>query len=69
MNPDIQPAHIQPFDSTTLRDAFTLVPGTIPGFDNLIWTNEGETGKKKVRRACMPLRRAVLLPVRATLRT
>lgn len=48
MNPDIQPAHIQPFDPSTLRDAFSLVPGTIPGFDNLIWTNEGDTGKKKV---------------------
>lgn len=51
MNPDVQPAHIQPFDATTLREAFSLVPGTIPGFDNLIWTNDGDTGKKKVCRA------------------
>jgi hypothetical protein len=49
LNPDVQPPHIVPFDEQTLREAFTLKPGQIPGFDALIWESNTELPKKKVR--------------------
>lgn len=48
LNPDVQPAHIVHFEPETLREAFTLVPGQIPGFDAGTWEAEAETSKKKV---------------------
>ncbi|ORY52194.1 hypothetical protein BCR35DRAFT_296965 [Leucosporidium creatinivorum] len=50
LNPDVQPPHIVPFDEQTLRDAFTLKPGQIPGFDALIWESNTEQPKKKKKR-------------------
>lgn len=49
LNADVQPPHIVPFDGPTLREAFTLKPGQIPGFDALIWESNTELPKKKVR--------------------
>lgn len=57
LNPDVQPPHIVPFDEQTLREAFTLKPGQIPGFDALIWESNTEQPKKKVRsKLSLPLR-------------
>lgn len=50
LNPDVQQVEILPFDEETLREAFTLKVGVIPGFDSLIWETELEMGgRKKVR--------------------
>ena len=55
LNPDYQqPPRLVPLDDQSLREAFTLKPGQIPGFDALIWESNTEpptSSKKKVCRA------------------
>lgn len=66
LNPDFQPFQIKPFNSTTLREAFTLQTGQIPGFDTLIWESEDPNApKKKVSSIlilfCFPLESRMLI--------
>lgn len=49
LNPDLPPVHITPFDAGALRDAFSLRPGQIPGFDAMIWETEVDAPRRKVR--------------------
>ncbi|KAL8290314.1 hypothetical protein RQP46_002572 [Phenoliferia psychrophenolica] len=55
LNPDIQPVHIQPFDASNLRGAFSLKTGAIPGFDAMIWETEVDVPKRKVRPVSLSL--------------
>ncbi|GAA5872578.1 hypothetical protein JCM1840_004842 [Sporobolomyces johnsonii] len=56
LNPDPTPCPpLHPFDAQQLRDAFTLKPGGLAGFDMGIWEKDvvgagGEAGKKKKKK-------------------
>ncbi|SCV74662.1 BQ2448_7691 [Microbotryum intermedium] len=55
LNPDSPAVDLRALDEDVLRDAFTLKPGTIPGFDALVWENDtevqgGPLNKKKKKK-------------------
>ncbi|KDE07267.1 hypothetical protein MVLG_02487 [Microbotryum lychnidis-dioicae p1A1 Lamole] len=55
LNPDSPAVDLRALDEDVLRDAFTLKPGTIPGFDALVWENDtevqgGPVNKKKKKK-------------------